>query len=457
MRCSGVAILGVFCLHNAWSCFTLITLSADAPSAMSLLGIDESQIGTMNATGMVAMIVFLPLGMFSRWRRTLLVAGALMNVLAVPVRYVACLQGQFGMAMLSYVMTGFGGAVILVWPALIAVLLFPEARWGVVIAVAGLSNYVGGAFGALLIPVFSNDTSAGMLHVLEGESYAAIVLLAVTVVFFTIPPVPEETSQITTGEEMRACLKPKALSQAAAFGLAIGISVALQATNPVMLQQSGFSTTMSGAGNCVYQLAAAIVGSALGGLVTTRVKLRSMLRLLHVLSLVSASMIFAVCVLAESGQVGAEQHIPYLDVFMLCAELLLGASLMGMLPLCTQQLVYAATPASENFSCGFLQVICMVVAAILSAFGPIIGGVASAAAVLALTAFEVLVFFSLERWWSKGIGDFGEEDNYLAGLVSASPMPSFAGRSSCRYPSTCAARASTSAPGLPSVISGGLN
>merc|ERR1719329_1695502 len=103
-------------------------------------------------------------------------------------------------------------------------------------------------------------------------------------------------------------------------------------------------------------------------------------------------MIFAVCVLTESGRF-ADEHIPYLEGFMLSAEMLLGASLMGMLPLCTQQLVYAAAPASENFSCGFLQVSCMVVAAILSAFGPIIGGVASAASVFALTAFEVLVFF----------------------------------------------------------------
>lgn len=86
---------------------------------------------------------------------------------------------------------------------------------------------------------------------------------------------------------------------------------------------------------------------------------------------------------------------------MLGAEVLLGASLMGMLPLCTQQLVYAAEPASENFSCGFLQVICMVVAAVLSAYGPVIGGVHSAASVLALTALEVLAFFLLERRRSK--------------------------------------------------------
>lgn len=296
MRGAPAAILGVFCLHNAWSCCSLITLSADAPSAMSLLGIDESQIGTVNASGMLAMIAFLPLGMFCRWHRTLLTVGALVNALAVPVRYMAVSQGNFGMAIASYVMTGFAGAVFLVWPALIAALLFPEPRWGFVIAVAGLSNYVGGALGALLVPIFSQDTRSGMRSVLEAETYASLVLLLFTFVFLLIPAVPEASSDITIGEEVRACLQPAALSQAITFGLAIGISVALQATGPVMLQQSGFSTTIAGVGNCVYQLAAAVVGSAVGGLVTSRVMLRQMLRLLQVLALVSAGLIFAACV-----------------------------------------------------------------------------------------------------------------------------------------------------------------
>lgn len=192
---------------------------------------------------------------------------------------------------------------------------------------------------------------------------------------------------------MRICCKPQVLTQMLAYGVVIGVSVALQATNTIMLEDSGFSTQEAGEGNCVYQLAASIIGVGVGSLVTSQERLRTVLRGIHALAVVSSASVLAVCVTVSSSR-GAGTLWS-----MLLSQGCLGASVMGILPFATQQLVYAARPASENFVCGFLQVVSMSIAAVLTFVGPSIGGIPSAATFFALVLLEAFVFACCDGWW----------------------------------------------------------
>lgn len=386
-----VVVLLVYCFHNAWNCVTMLTLSADVPAATHLFHISEAQLGQYGTLGVLAIAMFLPVAMLCRWRRTLLFCSALLNLAPVPLRYFAAIKGSFALATATMMAQGCSYGIIAVWPAILAKTFFPEKRWAVVIAVAGLSNYLGGALGAALIPQMTGGTSEGLLRVLLGQSWLALGLFAMTSVWLWIPDVPEEEAVVPLQQEWQACARPSAFVQVLVYGLAIGISITLQFINPFMLLGVGFSAEDAGACNCVYQLAAAVVGCGLGGLVTRARHVKLMIRWLHALAVLSAAAMLALCVLVADRGRSTQAFAA-----MLVTQALLGASLLGLLPFVTQEVVYAARPATENFVTGLLNVVAFCVPMVLNSLGPAIPALLCARLVFALVLAEALCFVWLD-------------------------------------------------------------
>lgn len=389
----GLTVLFVYCLHNAWTCWTMLTPSGDAPVTEALFDISERQLGFAQTLGTLGMLCSLPVAMFCRWRRGLLWCACGLNFTAVPLRYFAARWHSYEVFVATLVAQGVAFAVIAVWPALLASMLFPEERWAAVIAVAGLSNYAGGALCSVLTPIFTGGTGEGLLHVLLVESYVSLALLGLAVTFLWIPATVELNAP-SCRAELRACLRAPALPQLLAFGLLLGVSIGLQCSSPMLLQDSGFTTGAAGAGNAVYQLAAAVLGVALGGAVSDRQTLRTVIAYLHIVAALAVALLLGVCVQASRAAPGAWSFAA-----LVLAELLLGSSLMGMLPFATQQLVYAAEPATENFVTGFLNVVMMLVATLLNYAVPALGGVRSAVLISGLVLAEATCYVCIDRRW----------------------------------------------------------
>jgi len=255
-----------------------------------------------------------------------------------------------------------------------------------------------------LTPLMTGGTAEGLLRVLLGQSWLALVLLVLTAAWLWIPDVPEDQAAVSLQQERDACAKPAVFAQVLVYGLAIGISIALQFINPFMLLGVGFSAEDAGACNCVYQLAAAVVGVGLGSVVTQRRHVKLTIRWLQALAVVSAAGMLAFCVLvAERGR--------SMQVFvaMLVTQTFLGASLLGLLPFVTQEVVYAAQPATENFVAGFLNVVAFGVPIVLNYLGPAIPALLCARLVFGLVLAEALCFIWLD-------GQFAEPMQKTLGL-----------------------------------------
>jgi len=374
----------------------MLTASADVPSAESLFNITETQIGLMGSMAVLSILLFLPISMFCRWRRALLCFGVIVNIAPVPLRYFAAEQQSFPILMAAMIMQAFGFGVLAVWPALIAAYFFTEERWAVVIAIAGLSNYIGGALGALFTPIWTGNTSEGLASVLKMQAFLSVPLFVLSASFFWIPAMQAEAEAVSLKDEARACSKPTARAEILSFGTLVGVSIALQCSNPMMLQDSGFTTNQAGVGNCVYQLAAAVVGIGIGGMVTQRQQLKSVIRQLHFVSFLSAGLLLVVCAITEDSH-----RSPVLVAAMIAVQMLLGASVMGILPFATTQLVYTAHPASENCITGLLNVVAMGLSTVLNFVMPAIGGVQSATLIFAIVLAETLFFAAMQRKGSQ--------------------------------------------------------
>jgi len=121
-----------------------------------------------------------------------------------------------------------------------------------------------------------------------------------------------------------------------------------------------------------------------------------LLRWLHVAGILAFGLLLVVCILANSMG-----HSPVLFAAMVVAEALVGASVMGMLPFVTQELVYLSQPASENFITGFLWVIAMAVSTITNyaVAVPSIAGVPGVSLLFAIIAVEVVSFAVIQCKW----------------------------------------------------------
>lgn len=392
----GIAVLVVLGLHNGWNAWTMLTMVADLPSEMELMDISESQVGTINTIITVSILVFLPVAMLIRWRRAVLAFGALVNLLPVPMRFLAARTQNYPLQVFWMGLQGFACSVVMVWPALIATTFFREERWAMVIAFAGLSNYAGGALGALITPIATGNTPEGLLNLLKLQAYFSIGLFVLTFSWLWIPAVQEESTTVSLKEEASACFRPAALARFMAFGAVVGVSITLQISNPLILQDSGFTTNQAGLGNFVYQFVACVVGVGVGSLVTQRKQLQVLLRWLHVAAILAFGFLLVVCVLTNSMG-----HSPVLFAAMVVAEALVGASVMGMLPFVTQELVYLAQPATENFITGFLWVIAMAISTITNyaVAAPSIAGVPGVSLLFAIIAVEVVSFAAIQCKW----------------------------------------------------------
>ena len=348
-RPGAAVVLATFSLHNGWNCWMSMNFVNFAPG-MELLGVDEPTIGIINACGFLGILAGVPAVIVCRWPRTLLIFSGLLNVLPALLRYYAALSRNWQLIAASNFLNCAAFGVIGAWPPMLATAQWANSRRLLVISVASLSNYVGGALGTLLMPQIAS-TASRLLEVLRLQVYGAALLGALLCTWLWIPPVIGSNQYSPAQQLSRLCHRHYrgALVQLAVSCLLVGCSLLLAGLNQFLLTGFGMSDTSAGAANTVYQLASCLVGVGLGSCVATPRSLRRVLFVLHVVLAVAVGGVAALCSQLRQGRL-PDGSGP--AVFSLMC--LLGGSLMGMLPFLMQQAETSLQPLPENIVSGLL-------------------------------------------------------------------------------------------------------
>ena len=274
-----VVVLIVFALHNAWNCWTFLDFTNFEP-AEELLKVGSSDIGVLQTVSWLGILVVVPIPGFvpAKWQRALLVAFSLVNALAPVMRYVGAIHANLPVVAVSSFLQGAAAGVIIVWPPILAAAMWPERQRPVVIAIAGLSNYIGGAAGVALMPVIAASADS-LLDMLQAQALVAAPLCALLLAFAWIPPISDgcaqppgalaehplhaQLSADSLAHALRSCARGQTRRDLLVFSLAVGNSLLLQGMVQFVLAGCGFSELQAGMGNAAYQGVAALVGIAL--------------------------------------------------------------------------------------------------------------------------------------------------------------------------------------------------
>eukprot|EP00929_Paragymnodinium_shiwhaense_P051742 TRINITY_DN25996_c0_g1_i1.p1 TRINITY_DN25996_c0_g1~~TRINITY_DN25996_c0_g1_i1.p1 ORF type:complete len:448 (+),score=69.17 TRINITY_DN25996_c0_g1_i1:76-1419(+) len=392
----GVTVLSVFCLHNAFNCWNFLNASQDNTAAMLLFQIDDAEIGLLPTVGLLSIFCTLPLAMVCKRRRTLLAVAGFMNLAAPFLRYAAALQLNYTLNILSFIATGFAFGVITVWPPILAACFFSPKRCALALALATLSNYVGGAASAIFLPMVAQGTAEGLKKVLFYQLFAAAGMSVLTTSWFWVPSF--EVSVVRSmKEDVRVFQRPAVLIKIFGFGMMLGTSVALQSLTYPVLFAAGFRRASASAGNFTYEVSSAIIGVGLGSLVTERKKLKRILRYFSVGAFLSSVAWFVLIWLVQSR---GDSFV--MTAAMLIVETLQGAMVLGLLPFLIQEAVALAQPASENFTAGLVNLLSMVPAALVNQIGMMVSPVVAAAIVVATTALLPLCLLVAKAFPKQG-------------------------------------------------------
>ena len=138
--------------------------------AEQLLGASAAQVGFITTAGWLGILTTLPIVTVCPWHRTLLALGGLLNVGAPILRYYAAARyapgvpgvvpgvpGAYDLVALSNALQGAAFGVLGAWPPMLAAMQWPARRQALVIALASLSNYVGGALGTVAMPAIAGS------------------------------------------------------------------------------------------------------------------------------------------------------------------------------------------------------------------------------------------------------------------------------------------------------------
>jgi hypothetical protein len=465
-----------------------------------LLGASAAQVGFITTAGWLGILTTLPIVTVCPWHRTLLALGGLLNVGAPILRYYAAARyapgvpgvvpgvpGAYDLVALSNALQGAAFGVLGAWPPMLAAMQWPARRQALVIALASLSNYVGGALGTVAMPAIAGSAEQ-LLGVFERQAYAAALLGAAMLSWLWLPPFHggsgggggggggEEASEGATAHAADAAdggasTEPKpriagggqphaataataaalapapATTQASAgrvqlrrdlllctrgrpgavvglFGLVIGVSTLLQGVVQELLSGVGFSDEEAGAGNCLYQMAGALVGVGLSSRVTDLAGARRTVRAMHGALAAAyaclALLCWAVWAASGGGPGGAAGRgtssssaafrgaVPLL----VAASLALGGSLMGILPFCLQVAVHECAPASENVISGLIYIVAMSVSAAFTQLSASVAPLSTVAVVAGLLLAELAGFRRLLA--TEGATGGGGGDQYHA-------------------------------------------
>ena len=187
----------------------------------------------------------------------------------------------------------------------------------------------------------------------------------------------------------------------ALFGLVIGVSTLLQGVVQELLSGVGFSDEEAGVGNCLYQMAGAMVGVGLSSRVADLAGARRTVRAMHGALAAAYACLALLCwaVWTASGGGGAAGRDTSSSAafhgavpLLVAASLALGGSLMGILPFCLQVAVHDCAPASENVVSGLIYIVAMSVSAAFTQLSASIAPLSTVAVVAGLLLAELAGF-----------------------------------------------------------------
>ena len=315
-----------------------------------------------------------------QWRRTLLAIGGLLNATAPMLRYaaVACSgwdpAARYSAVLVSSFVQGAAFGLIGAWPATLAALQWPARRRVVVTAIASLSNYVGGALGTVAMPLIAS-TPSSLLSCFYVQALAGVPLTVGLLAFLSLPLVEVAGGASALAELRLSCCRRRSALLVGSFGVAVGVSLALQGSVQIILEGSGFTALESGVCNTCYQSLAAVVGVVLGGRISSVRSLPRTLRALHLGAGMSYAVLAVLCYIV--GSLGRFGLAPVLAV---ASSAMLGATLLGMLPFLLQLAVHEIG-ASETLVSGLVYIVAMGVAASLTQLAASVSALASLATI----------------------------------------------------------------------------
>ena len=414
-----LAFLISYSLHNGWNCWVFLNFTNFGP-ARTLLRATDEEVGFITTMGWIGILSTLPIVVSCPWQRVLLVAACLVNTLAPILRFLTAdvcyserthLGGvnqqtcNYPLIVLSSYLQGAAFGVLGAWPSLLGAQWPPEQRT-LVTAIASLSNYVGGAAGTTYMPACVASAS-GLLGLFRWQAVVSGVLALTSFCFFRLPPVVA-TAGATSGngatvatqlglrERLRGVARGRAPFQLVTLGLLVGLSLVLQGMLPFVLSGVGYSDVQSGLGTTVYQSRRRrrrADRQPRGGAAPAHAALRG----LHAGAGTATAAVAVLC--WSVGSAGDGEALAWDDpavAAMLGVTALLGATLMGALPFCLQQVVLSSAAAGENLVSGLLYLVAMPAAAGLTQLCASLPPLPSLGLVGGLVALELALFFGCD-------------------------------------------------------------
>lgn len=383
-------VLGTFALTSGLQGFFCMDFASCSEVAKEAFHIDTEELNMMYSAILFTTLPTIFAAAFYIDRKhffTSLVAP-MSNLIAAWLRYVAIIDGNYAMALLSSVISGVGAGVMICSFVPLATRWFPHHQRTLAVTLAVQSNYGGWALGALILPLVVS-TTADLRHVLKTQALFATVNPIAFLAFHREKPaslhavdeppavhtnvpatctadgtveLPNEyklSEDLSVYDSMERLFSSKqVVVQLLVFSLMGGISFAIPGIQDEIfsggLGESNLVASQRSATNFSFIISGVLVGILLGAVITKPHQRVIAIKVLLIVSSISLTVLSIVVFALEGGENSALKSDNVFGVifgFMSFA----GIGLISFIGLALGMIAETAHPVPHAYSTGALE------------------------------------------------------------------------------------------------------
>jgi hypothetical protein len=383
-------VLGTFALTSGFQGFFCMDFASCSEVAKEAFRVDTEELNMLYSAILLTTLptIFAASYYIDRKHFCTSLVAPMSNLIAAWLRYLAIIDRNYAMALLSSVISGVGAGVMICSFVPLATRWFPHHQRTLAVTLAVQSNYGGWAIGALILPLVVS-TTADLRHVLKTQALFATVNALAFLAFHREKPaslhaveeLPEDHANVlgmcTAGgtvelpsesklsEDLsvydsmeRLFSSKKVVVQLLVFSLMGGISFAIPGIQDGIftdgLGESNLIASQRSATNFSFILSGVLMGILLGAVISKPHQRVLVIKVLLVVSSVSLSALSMVVFALEGGGNSSLKNSSVFGVifgFMSFA----GIGLISFIGLALGMIVETAHPVPHAYSAGALE------------------------------------------------------------------------------------------------------
>eukprot|EP00300_Choanocystis_sp_HF-7_P034098 c46634_g1_i1.p1 GENE.c46634_g1_i1~~c46634_g1_i1.p1 ORF type:complete len:428 (+),score=82.92 c46634_g1_i1:39-1322(+) len=388
-------VLLAFCMTTALNAFMFMNFATISSISKTRFHIDTQRLNWLYSGALTMSIpLMFPVAYFldnQNWITSFI--GIFTAFLTAWVRYAACLQESFALAVLSSLLLGVSSAVVLSTPTQLAQSWFEPPRRTMITSIAVQSNYLGWCLGGLVTP-YAVTSAQELESFLFRQAILSCFVLAAFVVLHRPPP----TSFTAVDPNFKPLLRNKPyLLHSIAFALLGAVSFTIPAVQDQVFHSVGFSPEANSLTNLAFILCGVGVGLVAGAVVPAP-KHKPFLKISFLLT--------SSCLTLLAFAVKFRGFIP--DSTLQAANIALmaavGAGSLGFIGVGLSVSANLGKPVSDTYSGGGVEFMLQIISVILTqasseAVGFFVCAVASWVATVVLFSSRTLSSSSFHHAW----------------------------------------------------------